>query len=159
MTDYDAIVIGAGHNGLICASYLAKAKHTVLVIDARPVPGGCASTREFAENYRVSDCAQWLSQLDKTVVSDLQLSGAGLVLSDPKSTISLQPDASHVIFDGDTVIGSTIGNEDVTDYRSFRSQMRRFAKVLATLYNGRPPKLVERNWTDRITLLLSLIHI
>mgnify|MGYP006242564829 FL=1 len=103
MTDYDAIVIGAGHNGLICASYLARAKHTVLVIDARPVPGGCASTREFAENYRVSDCAQWLSQLDKTVVSDLQLSGAGLVLSHPKSTISLQPDASHVIFDGDTV--------------------------------------------------------
>ena len=38
MTDYDAIVIGAGHNGLICASYLARAKHTVLVIDARPVP-------------------------------------------------------------------------------------------------------------------------
>ena len=81
MTDYDAIVIGAGHNGLICASYLARAKHTVLVIDARPVPGGCASTREFAENYRVSDCAQWLSQLDKTVVSDLQLGDAGLVLT------------------------------------------------------------------------------
>ena len=153
MTDYDAIVIGAGHNGLICASYLARAKHTVLVIDARPVPGGCASTREFAENYRVSDCAQWLSQLDKTVVSDLQLGDAGLVLSDPKSTISLQPDASHVTFHGDTVTGTTIGNEDVTDYRNFRSQMRRFAKVLAILYKGRPPKLVERNWTDRITLL------
>ena len=153
MTDYDAIVIGAGHNGLICASYLAKAKHKVLVIDSRPVPGGCASTREFAENYRVSDCAQWLSQLDKTIVSDLQLSDAGLVLSSPKSTISLQPDASHVTFDGDTVTGTSIDNEDVTAYRSFRLQMRRFAKVLATLYNGRPPKLVEKNWTDRITLL------
>ena len=66
MTDYDAIVIGA-NTTVLCASYLARAKHAVLVIDA-PVPGGCASTREFAENYRVSDCAQWLSQLDKTVI-------------------------------------------------------------------------------------------
>ena len=48
MTDYDAIIIGAGHNGLICASYLAKAGKNVLVLDARVVPGGCASTREFA---------------------------------------------------------------------------------------------------------------
>ena len=55
MTDYDAIIIGAGHNGLICASYLAKAGKNVLVLDARGEPGGCASTREFAPGHHVSD--------------------------------------------------------------------------------------------------------
>ena len=45
MTDYDAVVIGGGHNGLICATYLAKAQHKVLVVAARPAPGGCSSTR------------------------------------------------------------------------------------------------------------------
>ena len=41
MTDYDAVIIGAGHNGLICAGYLAKAGKNVLVVDARAEPGGC----------------------------------------------------------------------------------------------------------------------
>ena len=42
MTDYDAVIIGAGHNGLICAAYLAKAGKKVLVVDGRTEPGGCA---------------------------------------------------------------------------------------------------------------------
>ena len=80
-------------------------------------------------------------QLDKTVVSDLQLGDAGLVLSDPKSTISLQPDASHVTFHGDTVTGTTIGNEDVTDYRNFRSQMRRLPRSWQHFTRGVPQNL------------------
>ena len=75
MTDYDAIIIGAGHNGLICASYLAKAGKNVLVLDARSEPGGCASTREFAPGHHVSDCAQWLSQFDQSIVKDLDFEG------------------------------------------------------------------------------------
>ena len=104
MTDYDAVVIGAGHNGLICATYLAKAKHKVLVVDARPAPGGCASTREFAQGYSVSDCAQWLSQFDSGVMADMKLKEMGLSLSAPKATISLQPDADHLIMDGDIIL-------------------------------------------------------
>ena len=153
MTDYDAVVIGAGHNGLICATYLAKAKHKVLVVDARPAPGGCASTREFAQGYSVSDCAQWLSQFDSGVMADMKLKEMGLSLSAPKATISLQPDADHLIMDGDSVSGAGVTSDDAAAYRTFRQMMRRFAKVLKTLYHGRPPKLVEKNWTDRITLL------
>jgi phytoene dehydrogenase-like protein len=94
MTDYDAIIIGAGHNGLICASYLAKAGKNVLVVDARNQPGGCASTREFAPGCHVSDCAQWLSQLDQSIVKDLDLKAAGLKLGKPKQRSHCNPTAT-----------------------------------------------------------------
>ena len=159
MTDYDAIIIGAGHNGLICASYLAKAGKNVLVLDARNEPGGCASTREFAPGHHVSDCAQWLSQFDQSIVKDLDLKAAGLKLGKSKTTISLQSDGDHLVLDGDTISGAGVDSADQAAYRDFKKMVRSFAKLMTTLYRSRPPKLVEQNWTDRLTLMLSLIHI
>ena len=153
MTDYDAVIIGAGHNGLICAGYLAKAGKNVLVVDARAEPGGCASSREFSPGFNVSDCAQWLSQFDRSIVKDLDLASAGLNLGMPKATISLQPDGDHLILDGDTISGAGIDSADQAAYRDFKSMVRSFAKLMTTLYRSRPPKLVEQNWTDRLTLM------
>ena len=153
MTDYDAIIIGAGHNGLICASYLAKAGKNVLVLDARGEPGGCASTREFAPGHHVSDCAQWLSQFDQSIVKDLDLKAAGLKLGKPKTTISLQSDGDHLVVDGDTISGAGVDSADQAAYRDFKKMVRSFAKLMTTLYRSRPPKLVEQNWTDRLTLM------
>ena len=153
MTDYDAVIIGAGHNGLVCASYLAKAGKQVLVVDGRHEPGGCASTREFTPGFNISDCAQWLSQFDHSIVKDLDLKGAGLRLGKAKATISLQPDNDHLILDGDHVTGAGIDAVDQAAYRDFRKMVRSFAKLMTTLYRSRPPKLVEQNWTDRLTLM------
>ena len=138
MTDYDAIIIGAGHNGLICASYLAKAGKNVLVLDARNEPGGCASTREFAPGHHVSDCAQWLSQFDQSIVKDLDLKAAGLKLGKPKTTISLQSDGDHLVLDGDTISGAGVDSADQAAYRDFKKMVRSFAKLMTTLYRSRP---------------------
>ena len=82
MTDsYDVILVGAGHNGLVCASYLAKAGRKVLVLEAADKPGGAAATREFAPGYSVSSCAQWLYQLHPRVARDLKLEQHGLELA------------------------------------------------------------------------------
>ena len=153
MTDYDAVIIGAGHNGLTCAGYLAKAGKNVLVVDGRNEPGGCASTREFTPGFNVSDCAQWLSQLDQSIVKDLDLRGAGLSTGKTKATISLQPDGDHLVLDGDQISGAGVDAVDQAAYRDFRGMVRSFAKLMTTLYRGRPPKLVEQNWTDRLTLM------
>ena len=153
MTDYDAVIIGAGHNGLVCASYLAKAGKHVMVIDGRTEPGGCASNREFTPGFNVSDCAQWLSQFDQSIAKDLDLKGAGLSLGKAKATISLQPNADHLILDGDQVSGAGVDPVDQAAYRNFREMVRGFAKLMTTLYRSRPPKLVEQNWTDRFTLM------
>ncbi len=153
MTDYDVVVIGAGHNGLICASYLAKAGHKVLVVDGRSQPGGCASTREFIEGFKISDCAQWLSQFDQSIMQELNLTDMGLVLGKPKSTISLQKDGNHLTLDEKTISGAGIDSVDQAAYRDFRKMMQRFAKLMKTLYRSRPPKLVEHDWSDRLTLM------
>ena len=153
MTDYDAVIIGAGHNGLVCASYLAKAGKKVLVVDGRSEPGGCASTREFTPGFRVSDCAQWLSQFDQSIIKDLDLKGAGLTTGKAKATISLQADGNHLILEGDSITGAGVDSADQAAYRAFKNMVRRFAKLMTTLYRSRPPKLVEQNWTDRLTLI------
>ena len=146
MTDFDAVIIGAGHNGLICASYLAKAGKRVLVVDGRSQPGGCASTRELTPGVRVSDCAQWLHQFDDAIASDLDLKGNGLQVGSAKRTIALQADGDHLVMDGDLLRGAGISTKDQVAYKAFRSQMGVFAKLMLKLYRSRAPKLVEADW-------------
>ena len=68
MTDkYHVIVIGAGHNGLVCSALLAKAGKNVLVLEAKEQVGGAAISREFADGYSVSACAHLLYQLHRKI--------------------------------------------------------------------------------------------
>ena len=153
MTKYDAIVIGAGHNGLITSNYLAKAGKQVLVVDARHQPGGCASTKDFANGFQLSDCAQWVHQFDDKIIKDLSLEKHGFRLGESKRTIALRASGDHLTIDGDNLSGSGIGVSDQKAFKAFRSQMYAFAKLMLQLYRTRAPKMVEANWSDRMTLL------
>jgi phytoene dehydrogenase-like protein len=75
---YDAIVVGAGHNGLTCAAYLARAGLKVRVLERRPVVGGAAVTEEFHPGFRNSVAAYTVSLLQPKVVRDLRLAEHGL---------------------------------------------------------------------------------
>src|ERR1051325_4779118 len=70
---YDAIIIGAGHNGLVTACYLAKAGWKVLVLERRPLVGGACVTEEVFPGYRVSTAAYLVSLMQEQVVRDLEL--------------------------------------------------------------------------------------
>ena len=75
---YDAIVIGGGHNGLVCACYLAGGGLKVRVLERRPVIGGAAVTEEFAPGFRNSTAAYTVSLLNPKVIRDLRLAEHGL---------------------------------------------------------------------------------
>jgi phytoene dehydrogenase-like protein len=75
---YDALVVGAGHNGLTCACYLAKAGLRVKVLERRPVVGGAAVTEEFHPGFRNSVAAYTVSLLQPTVIRELRLAEHGL---------------------------------------------------------------------------------
>jgi phytoene dehydrogenase-like protein len=71
--DYDVIVIGGGHNGLVCAGYLARAGWKVLVLERRPFVGGAAVTEELFPGYRLSSCSYLCHLLQPKVIDDLEL--------------------------------------------------------------------------------------
>ena len=75
---YDAIVVGAGHNGLTAAAYLARAGMRTLVIERRDIVGGCCVTEEIAPGCRASTTSYIASMLRPEVIRDLKLRQYGL---------------------------------------------------------------------------------
>ena len=75
---YDTLIIGGGHNGLVCAAYLARAGRKVLVLEARHIAGGAAVTEEFHSGFRNSVAAYTVSLLHPQVIRDLRLAEHGL---------------------------------------------------------------------------------
>jgi len=136
---YDAIVIGAGHNGLVCSSILSKGGMKVLVLEASDQVGGACVTREFADGFSVSSVAHLSCQLQPPVRRELDLDIA--LAADDIGTIALGTDGNHVRFRGDEISG--VSDEDAASYRDFMKRMTRFADLLKTYLNRTPPRLGE----------------
>jgi len=77
---YDAVVIGGGHNGLVCACYLAAGRFKVAVFERRPIVGGAAVTEEFHPGFRNSTASYTVSLLHPKVIRDLKLQSHGLTI-------------------------------------------------------------------------------
>ena len=75
---YDAVIVGGGHNGLVCAFYLARAGQKVRICEARDVVGGAAVTEEFAPGFRNSVASYTVSLLQPKVIRDMALEARGL---------------------------------------------------------------------------------
>ncbi|HYT95877.1 MAG TPA: FAD-dependent oxidoreductase, partial [Casimicrobiaceae bacterium] len=78
--EFDVVVIGGGHNGLVCAAYLAAAGASVCVVERRHVVGGAAVTEEFHPGFRNSTASYTVSLLDPDVIRDLRLAHHGLTI-------------------------------------------------------------------------------
>jgi phytoene dehydrogenase-like protein len=149
MTDkYDAIVVGGGHNGLVCSTLLAQSGKQVLLLEANEQVGGAAITREFADGYSVSACAHLLYNLQPSVRKDLKLRPN--LASEDMMTIALDDDGEHVRLKGDKVTGAKDG--DAETYKAFHKRMTRFADLLGKYLNKTPPRLGTKNLSDVGTL-------
>jgi phytoene dehydrogenase-like protein len=157
MTDasaFDVLIVGAGHNGLVSAAYLAKAGKKVLVLESNNTVGGAAATTEFAKGYSVSECAHFLYALHPSIEKDLRLQDAGLTYAATGiGTTALDRDGKHMHISGSLLAGENIPSQDLDSYREFHASMMKFAKVLAATMQGRPPKLMNNDLVDKLKLL------
>ena len=92
MKKYDAIIIGAGHNGLTNAAYLAKAGLNTLVVEKNDYIGGAAVTRELHKGWFYSNCSYVCSMMRQSIHRDLNLTKHGLILVPYLGTVNFSDD-------------------------------------------------------------------
>ena len=98
---YDALIIGAGHNGLACAFYLARAGLKVRMLERRSIVGGAAVTEEFHPGFRNSVASYTVSLLNPKIIADMNLAAHGLrVLERPVSNFLPQADGGYLLLGG-----------------------------------------------------------
>ena len=98
---YDAVIIGAGHNGLVCAFYLARAGYKVRIVERRDVVGGAAVTEEFHPGFRNSVASYTVSLLQPKVIADMKLHDHGYrVIERPISNFLPQEDGGYLKLGG-----------------------------------------------------------
>ncbi|GHD35814.1 phytoene desaturase family protein [Halioglobus pacificus] len=155
-TDTDVIVIGAGHNGLTCAGYLAKAGLKVTVLEARNKVGGAAVTEEFHPGFRNSVYSYSVSLLHPKVISDLELESHGLdLMSRPAGTLSLLENDHLLLTRDDAQANAEIARfskRDAQRMADFDEGIAAVAMAVRALAVEAPPNL-GGGWRDALNLL------
>jgi phytoene dehydrogenase-like protein len=140
------VIIGAGHNGLVAAFYLAKAGLNPLVLERRPIVGGAAVTEEFAPGFRGPTLAHATGPLRASVIRDMGLQGVEFVRPETRLvTLSLDGRALSFSTDEARTVDSIRGfsEADAARYPEFQQTLARLARFLSTLLESTPPSLDE----------------
>ena len=154
---YDAVIVGGGHNGLVCAAYLAKAGLKVVVLERRAVAGGAAVTEEFHPGFRNSVAAYTVSLLNPKVIRDLDLAAHGLKIVERKLSNFLPlPDGRYL----KTGAGKTaqevakFSQKDAAKLNAYDAQLNIVADVLRELVLQTPPNVAAGNPLSAISELI-----
>jgi phytoene dehydrogenase-like protein len=146
MNETDVVIIGAGHNGLTCAAYLAKAGLRVKVVERRKVVGGAAVTEEFHPGFRNSVAAYTVSLLNPQIISDLKLSDHGLRIVERRAQNFLPSPGGDYLLTGEGRTRESVAKlsqRDAARIDGFSRELEVIADVLRAFVLRAPPNLVE----------------
>jgi phytoene dehydrogenase-like protein len=143
---YDALIVGGGHNGLVCAAYLAAGGLAVCVVERRAILGGAVVTEEFHPGFRNSTLAYTVSLLHPNVVRDLKLASHGLrIVLRPFSNFLPLPGPDCIKVGGDLVATQAevarFSRRDADALPAYYAMLDRVADVLRGLLLATPPNI------------------
>ncbi|MGE0827909.1 MAG: phytoene desaturase family protein [Hyphomonadaceae bacterium] len=147
---YDVIIIGAGHNGLTCAAYLAAAGARVCVLERRSVVGGAAVTEEFHPGFRNSVASYTVSLLQPKVIRDLELAAHGLKIVPRKLSNFLPLPNGESFSSGPGVTAAEVArfsNRDAERLEQYEARLNVMADVLRDMVLRAPPNISERGFS------------
>jgi len=153
----DALIIGGGHNGLVCAAYLAAGGLKVTVLEQRAVVGGAAVTEEFHPGFRNSVAAYTVSLLNPKVIRDMELPKYGLRVVERKLANFLPTDDGRYLKVGEGVTQAEVAKFSPADARRLEAYGRKLeevADVLRDLVLETPPNVVAGSWRTALPELL-----
>jgi phytoene dehydrogenase-like protein len=156
---YDAIIVGAGHNGLVTAGYLARAGRRVLVLERRPLVGGACVTEEVFPGFKVSTAAYVNSLFHKAIVRDLRLAEYGFhVLPRDPSSFTPFPDGRSLLMGPDPDLTrkeiAKFSLRDAERYPRYEAMLERVAAVIEPTLTMTPPNLLKPGLGDLRTLFV-----
>jgi phytoene dehydrogenase-like protein len=142
-TNYDVIIIGGGHNALVCANILAKKNKKVLICEARDTCGGLA-TNDLS-NFTPDFCSKVKSENDNIAINH-----------SPVSSIALSETGHHLKLTGkeaeDRKTLEQLAPEDVERYFKLQKKLSLFSKTLGSFMHSSPPRLLHKNFSDYFKL-------
>jgi len=153
----DAVIIGGGHNGLVCAAYLAAAGLKVTVLERRDVVGGAAVTEEFHPGFRNSVASYTVSLLNPKVIRDLDLPGHGLRIVERRIANFLPTADGRYLCSGGGRTRAEVAkfsSKDAERLDAYGERLEAVADVLRGLVLETPPNVVQGGWSAAVPELL-----
>ncbi len=150
--DYDVIVIGSGHNGLVCGAYLARAGLRTLVLERREILGGAAVTEEFTPGFRASRFSYVMSLLHPRVIDDLELGAHGLQVLPANDLFCPLGGDDYIVYSDDArrtqAQFARFSPHDAEIYPRFAQHLEEAAQLMRSLLFETPVDPTRRRWRN-----------